>query len=481
MFELRKCQKEAVEAGMDFLLGKSDAPSLLVESTGFGKSLVIGELSRRLKSPLLVLQPSRELLLQNYEKCRMLGGSPTIYSASCDTKELSEMTYATLASIKNMAADFRRLGVKHIIVDEADLNLPPTEGSMWMKFQEELGDCKVLGLTASPVRLMTYQPMNRLPYSQLNMLTRMKEKFFKKIIHVTQNQEMVENGWWSNLRYESWQFDETGLVVNKQGTEYTDQSIIDSVHRNGINNSIYIRLMSLIKERKHILIFMDTVNSCEVLSRFLMEKKGIKSVVVKAGMKAADRVKGVDDFKSGRAQIALCYSTLQTGFDFPELDCLIYGRPTFSLRAWYQGLGRLVRIHPMKKNGLIIDTCNNFSRFGKIEDLTVEDYPGYGWGMFSGDRLLTGIPMGENVSKAELDNMRKAKDIKREALKTNRASVKASAKSNVAVDYSEHIMWMGAHKGKKFKHIPKSYFDFMITILRESEVNKPIFEYQKLL
>ena len=60
---------------------------------------------------------------------------------------------------------------------------------------------------------------------------------------------------------------------------------------------------------------------------------------------------------------------LSVGFDYPELDTIIIGRPTASLSWYYQFVGRVTRIHPQKTEGLVIDFVGSVPRFGKVEEL----------------------------------------------------------------------------------------------------------------
>lgn len=488
-FKLRDYQREAVDAGVDFFLGKSKTNALIVASTGAGKSLILSNIAHELKSPVLILQPSRELLIQNTDKLKMLGGNPTIYSASCNMKQVSECTYATIKSIKNIAQQFKDLGVKYVIVDEADMGIPAPrtteeleKGSEFSRFMDELQPKKILGLTASPVKMQTYSPMAAQSYSQLNMLTRIKNKTFSKIIHVTQNAEMVNRGFWSELVYERWNFDGSTLLINSSGSEYTEESVKNAVQSNNINNLIYKRLMELKHERKHILVFMDSVENCKQLHEFLEKNNKATSIVVSGNMANKERVNAVEGFKNGKYQIALNYGALGVGFDFPDLDCIILGRPTFSLRVFYQYVGRCVRVGN-KKNALIVDCCGNYDRFGPIENLSIEDYAGYGWGMFSEDRLLTGIPMGMIKTKQQLAREYGEKPAARWAREKgyDKPPVQKYETVEHTYDPGDVIMDSGVFRGKRMRDIPISYLEFRINSLPEDKVNRHMLKYYKSL
>src|SRR5690606_8530764 len=75
------------------LTGVSIAP------TGTGKSLIIAHIVQKLGRPVIILQPSKELLEQNYKKYADYGGMATIYSASAGSKMSSSCVFATPGSV----------------------------------------------------------------------------------------------------------------------------------------------------------------------------------------------------------------------------------------------------------------------------------------------------------------------------------------------------------------------------------------------
>lgn len=459
MLELRPYQKEAVDAGLKFLNGRSKSPGIEVLPCGAGKSVVISKIAESLKKPVLVLQPSKEILEQNYMKAVAFGATPTIYSASCGIKELSGMTYATLKSVKKEVDKLKEIGVNTLLIDEVHAGYSPEEGSEFMKFVKEFPEAKVLGFTATPCRLRTYSSMMEGNYSKLNMLTKDENSFFKKIVHVTQIQELTSQGFWSKLEYERWAFDESDLELNSTGAEYTDESIKLSIVKNGLNNTIYKRILQLMNERKHILVCMDSIESCNRISDFMNARMGNITGVVTSLTSKKKRENIINDFKSGKLKIVFNYSTLATGFDFPELDCVMMGRPTFSYSIMYQIMGRAVRVHPDKKSALIVDCCDNMKRFGRIEDLTIEQFPTKGWCMFAGDQLISGIRMGDVVTKQEI--LEKSKSLR-----------KINNDGRREDDMDDYIMWFGKYEGVRFKNIPMSYFQFLVTQMNIRPGNK---------
>jgi len=191
--ELREYQKIPIQRGIDFFKQEKSVPSIIIAPTAAGKSLYVGKIAEGVEGNVIILQPSKELLQQNYDKFKAFGGRGAIYSASFDSRRIGTVTFATIGSIKNLGHIFKAKGFKYMIVDEVD-RFPREAGGMFRKFLDESGITHVLGLTATPLKLQTNLDVYRNTYSKLVMLTSRSGKgnFFKEIIHVTQIQEMTK-------------------------------------------------------------------------------------------------------------------------------------------------------------------------------------------------------------------------------------------------------------------------------------------------
>ena len=86
MLELRPNQIEPVRLGIEYFKERKPVPSIIVAPTAFGKSIVIAQIAKGVGERLLVIQPSKELLEQNYDKFINLGGEASIYSAAMGEK-----------------------------------------------------------------------------------------------------------------------------------------------------------------------------------------------------------------------------------------------------------------------------------------------------------------------------------------------------------------------------------------------------------
>lgn len=429
-FTPRPIQETAIQSGIDWInKNQRGGAGVIIAPTSFGKSICVAELARRLNEPVLVNQPSKELLEQNHAKYMSYGEEAGIYSASFGRKDTSQVTFATIGSLVKDWKLFREMGVKKLIMDEC--HIASSKANQTYEFCRNVGITHVIGLTATPVILTGGQFS-----SQLKMLNRTRKSFYKEIIHTVQISEMLANDYWSKVNYKPIHgLKENMLRYNTTGTEFTEDSLRQFNAANDINEKVKLAVSELKRNgRKHILVFVQFVQDAYDMSLMIPG-----SVVVHGGLSKKDREDAIGGFRSGRYSVAINVNVLGTGFDYTELDAIIHTRPTNSVGIWYQHVGRLVRIHPDKKDTDLIDFSGNFKRFGRVEDFTFEKDPVHGWGMFSGDRLLTNVDLSSS----------------KKVFKTKIALTVASSNIN------PYIWPIGKHKGTELEKLPKNYLEWI--------------------
>lgn len=415
-------------------------PGVCVCPTSFGKSLVISELARVCGLKTIVISPSKELLSQNYEKLLALGGKASIYSASANSKEIGNLTYATLGSIKSLGTVFKEWGVGLVIIDECDRGIPPAKNSMFSKFIKDLQPKSIIGFTATP---FYNKPGGFGEPTTLRMMNRVRPKIFYDFIHVTQIQEMIANDRWTPIKYKAYEFNEKKLVINSAGSDFTEESIRRYNEVEGINNKIYLEIKSFLAEGvDKILVFCDSVETAKRFTEVIPNSAFVDGLTPK---KERDTI--VENFKNGGLNVLFNYGTFSVGYDHPELQVLIMGRATGSFSLHYQLVGRLVRKHPSKKEALFVDFGGNYKRFGPLDEITIEDYPTNGWSLFNGENLLSGYVLGSTpICKSDLD--------------------KQLPKTIVVSEYEFNF---GAHKGKKLHEVPRNYLEWLCSDKFESK------------
>lgn len=450
MITLRPNQTEPIDKAIRFFREEKPRPSLIVLPTAWGKSILTAYVAKYSGEHLIVLQPSKELLEQNYTKyCTLCGGfgmNAGIFSASCGRKEIMPITYATIGSIKALGAKFKQLGFTKMLIDEAHL-YPREANSMLGRFLKDSGITHVLGITATPVKLQTNRDMNGNNFSKLVMLTSKSKKgnFFKDILHVGQVQEMVRLGFWSPISYTSSVFDDSLLVFNSSKSEYTEESVKIAYDANGGLQQV-VDAIQAHPERKHILAYVPSVQDAIDLSAAYPN-----SGVVYGEQDKREREAIISRFKAGQLRVIFNVRVLSTGFDYTGIDCIVLGISTASIALYYQIIGRGTRIDPNKRDCLVVDLGGNVKRFGKVEDIVFEQ--GKMWRMFgTGGRLLSGIPI-HDIGKY-----------------TREDTQAVDARADAPIE----IMPFGKYKGNRIKDIPLDYRQWMIRSFEWNERNEKL-------
>lgn len=384
MYTLRDYQKEAVRLGVENLIdfGK---PFILQLATGAGKSLVIADICHKLDEPVLILQPNKEILEQNYAK--LISYDPMIqagiYSASLKRKEVSKFTFATIGSIYKKPELFKHF--KYVIIDECHGVDPKNLTGMLTTFLKAIGCQNVCGLTATPYRITPkyeWKAGYLTAVASLKMINRIATKttqpFFKKIVFQIETQELIEQGYLAPIEY----FVDTipdeeyeTLQVNSTGADYTEASLEKFWGHKRLRR-IAQAIQYSDKHNKRSLVFCSSISQAKN-AMALVEAMGISASLVTGNTPLPERTKIVEDFKAGRIKHLFNMGVFTTGFDVPALDCIVMARPTMSLALYYQMIGRGVRLDPENPNKVlqVYDLVGVVERLGRVETIRVTTEP----------------------------------------------------------------------------------------------------------
>lgn len=363
MITPRPYQATAIDTAVGYFKGTEDFNAFLILPTGSGKSVVIANTAKELQDPTLVFQPSKEILQQNLAKYLAYGFSAGVYSASAGIKRLDQVTFATIGSVYKKPWLFQQF--KNIIVDECHL-VNPKDG-MYHEFIKALPEAKVLGMTATPYRLS----VDMFHGAMLKFINRTKPRIFDECLYYVQNAELFEAGHLARLEY--FAFDKVKrdmLQLNKSGTDFSEASL-RAAYRNIDMPKITIDFANrLLLKRKNLLVFCTYIEDAETV------RAGIPgSMIVTGETKQSTRDSILAQFKQGRIKCMINVGVLTTGFDFPELECVLLARSTMSLSLYYQMVGRCMRPHHGKQSSWIVDLGGNVKCFGKIETMRIEVNP----------------------------------------------------------------------------------------------------------
>lgn len=393
MIDPRDYQIMAIEKGLASL--EKGVPEIIMAPTGTGKSILVSGMCHQLKEPVLILQPSKEILEQNYGKLQQYGVEDIcMYSASMNSKEICQYTYATIGSIKdyNLFKHFR-----YAIIDECHLFNSKT--GMYKTFFKTLPKIKTIGLTATPYRMVQkfYQERGQMYYtSMLQLLPNIYPPFFKGFSFKITNKTMFEKGWLAPIDYKTQKdIDISRLRVNTTGADFDERVLEDYLNSPENVTKVVEAIMAEDEYTINNLIFCSSIRHAHNVAE-LLAKFGYDSDFVSAKTPEKQRENIIKRFKQGKIKRLINVGVLALGFDYPGLYTVTLARPTMSLNILYQQVGRCIRpdtINPNKR-ATVIDLCNNIRRLGTIEsiritkDLTGKDQVETDRGIISGRPLF---------------------------------------------------------------------------------------------
>ena len=342
---------------------------LVTVPTGGGKSVIIAELVRLLfdtwpdEHPrTVVIVPSKELAEQNAEK--LIALLPThirvgYYSASLGRKRPdADVIVATIGSIYRAA---HVLGnIRCVVIDEAHLVNPDgAEAGRYRQFLADLArycQFRVVGYTATPFR------------GNGIWLTDGDAPLFTGVACNVTITELLEAGYLAPLvrpvDVVATQIDTSG--ISTASGDYNVGQLASRVEQ--YLESIADEACTLAAERRKWIAFCPTVANATHLQAIL-EARGVACAVVTGDTPKAERAERIEDFRGGKLRCLITVLALATGFDVPDVDCILWLRPTISPVLYVQGAGRGLRIAPGKTDCLWLDFTDTTSRMGPIDTI----------------------------------------------------------------------------------------------------------------
>lgn len=383
MFENRYYQTNAINAGVSFLKSDKKGGGLIVIPTGGGKSVIIAQILNELQGNAIILQPSKEILEQNFKKYISYGNYATVYSASAGEKKISKIVFATIGSVINKMQLFRDL--KYIVIDEC--HLVNAKDGMYSAFIKSFPNAKVLGFTATPYRL---EQGNEGP--ELRFITRSSPRIFTSILYSVQTGELFESQYLCKLEYYAFDVVKREMIpLNSTGSDFDEKALRGYYKSINMPKKIADYALRILEKKPNILIFTATIYEAKEAQKLIPN-----SVVLDSKTDTDTRERILSRFKKNQIKCLINVGVLTTGFDYPELECVLIARSTMSLALYYQIVGRAMRkfIHPdgRMKTAWIVDLGGNIKFFGKIETMKIHQDEKGRYAVWNNGRQLTNVP-----------------------------------------------------------------------------------------
>ena len=140
----------------------------------------------------------------------------------------------------------------------------------------------------------------------------------------------------------------------------------------GLVNAACMEIVECTQDRHSVLIFAAGVDHARHIQSVL-ESYRQECGLVCGDTLPFERAETLKRFKEGKLKFLVNVNVLTTGFDAPNIDCVVLLRPTNSPGLYYQMVGRGFRIDPSKNDCLVLDFGSNILRHGPVDALMIKD------------------------------------------------------------------------------------------------------------
>lgn len=334
----------------DSLIAEGVRAVLMVAPTGAGKTVIAAELVRRNAGKrILFLAPRRELIHQTCRKLDDVGVRYGVILAGDNRQNL--YAHVQVASVDTLVSRVLRRQkltlpeIDIIIVDEAHVGLTETRQRLLDLWPAAV----IIGLTATPCR------------SDGKALG----KVYDEMVLVSTVAELVSQGYLVPARYFAPATPDLKGVRTTAG-DYNQLDLDGVMNRPKLVGDIVTHWMQHAAGRRTVVFATSIAHSAALAEEFVTH--GITAEHVDANTPQNLREAMFKRFSNGETQVLTNCTLASIGFDLPELDCVVFARPTKSLGLYIQMLGRGLRPAKGKVDCLVLDHAGNVHRHGFATD-----------------------------------------------------------------------------------------------------------------
>lgn len=366
MLNLRKYQEDAISTIQADLLEEDNA--LLQAATGAGKTVIFSHLIERYHTKFksfrtLILTRQKELVEQSFDKIKAVypEGVENIgiccSSVSAKKQVKKPILIATPQSYSKLVQFCEPFNL--IIIDEVHTLAPKNKPSQYKDIidinRSKRPTARLLGFTATPYRLNH-------GYIFGNACKDESANWFDRLNYSISMDELQAQGYLCPIRYKASPSARKDLSsVKRTAGDYNEGDLSKVMIRH--IGSVLDSIEKHAQEREHIIIFCVTIEHAKRVSD-LLNSAGIDCDTVHSKMPKKERNRILEQFKSGRLRACCNVGVLTTGFDYPQIDCIVLARPTLSASLFVQMVGRGARIAEGKDDCIVLDLSDNYARHG---------------------------------------------------------------------------------------------------------------------
>lgn len=234
-----------------------------------------------------------------------------------------------------------------VIIDEAHRALAPTYGKVMeaigLSFRRHRNPMALVGLTATPRR------------TNPDETGRLHRRFNNRILNTPELgadplQTLRTQGILSTVDFETLDYDARPLDLEANPASAEFYRTFEDIHVNVLqklgeehrrNNRILQRILEL-DPRWPVLLFACSVQHAQAMAT-LLQHAGRSAGCVLGSTRSSTRRALIERFRNRELSVLCNYGVLTTGFDAPQVRCIVVARPTASSILYEQMVGRGMR------------------------------------------------------------------------------------------------------------------------------------------
>lgn len=345
---LRPRQRQAVDDLRQAYRSGARAP-ILVAPTGFGKTATAAEIVR------MSIAKNRSVWFLAHLKEILDDTSARLMAAGISHGQIRAgraADYSKLVQVVGVATAVRRQRLPRphlIIIDECHLAVAES----YRRVIKAAGWPLLMGLTGTPQRLDG----------------RGLGEVFDLLVPTCSTAALIKEGLLAPVRvYAPPGADLSG--IGRRGGDFDQGQAGAILSRPAVVGDALSHWKKLCPGRRGVAFCTTVAHAQAVADQW--RRAGYRAVAVHGGSDDDERREAVAGLRAGRLDLVACAQLWIAGVDVPEINTVIWLRPTQSLTAWLQGNGRGLRIAAGKRDLLILDHVGNCTRLG--HPLTVHDW-----------------------------------------------------------------------------------------------------------
>ena len=313
-------------------------------STGGGKTVIFTEMIKQLDSKTLILVDSIDLVHQTNDTFTNQGIDVGMVLAGNKVFPQNKVIVAMVSSLWNRRDKMPTFN--YCVVDECHV---------WIfnKLFPYLKNCKIIGFTATPVRLKRYK------IDEDTTAVECMADVYDDIICGKPIKWLIDNNYLVKDENELIDFDYSGLKTDSSG-EFTAESM-KQVFQDPEYQRALLSTYEIYCEDKKTMIFTSSTETNAIFAE-LFSAKNVKTYdSVNNNPNERDEI--IQWFKDTPDAILINTGCFTKGFDVCDVECIMVARATKSLALWIQICGRGARITDKihKDKIIIIDGGNNIN------------------------------------------------------------------------------------------------------------------------